>query len=65
MATIHVKFKGTSTDVDLPVENLSDTEIKQEVGSHLDVPAGEFSDYEVERHTNGNITIRPQASFGK
>jgi hypothetical protein len=31
---------------------------------HLDVPARMFDGYIVERHSNGNFTIRPEAVFG-
>jgi hypothetical protein len=42
----------------------SDNEIKQALAQHFDVPAAKFTAYVVERHDNGNITVRPEAVFG-
>jgi len=47
------------------VQDLSDTQIKTAVSDHLDVALSEFSDYTIERHANGNATVRPDAEFGK
>lgn len=48
----------------LSVTNLSDVQIKTQVGNYMDVPANEFDGYDITRHSNGNATIHPQASFG-
>jgi len=74
MATIHVKFRGQSRDIELTelfpdnpdalVDGLSDIAIQEAVSSNLDIPPTEFNGYVVERHENGNATIHPQAEFG-
>jgi hypothetical protein len=72
MATIHVKFQGTSRDIELSelfpdassIDTLTDAAIKEATANHLDVSADEFESYVVERHANGNYTIHPQAEFG-
>ena len=65
---IHVRFQGQSYRIEattLDVGNLSsDNEIKQALARHLGVAAGKLAPYVVERHDNGNITVRPEAIFG-
>ena len=73
MATIHIKFRGQSDDVDtndifpgqdVSLNEMSRNAIIEAVGNHLDISQGELNDYEVEFHSNGNATIHPQAEFG-
>ena len=65
---IHVRFAGRSFDV--PTTQLalalgaSDAQIKQALAHHLDVGVARFNDYVVDRHANGNLTVRPEAVFG-
>ena len=47
------------------VQSLTDSQIKTAVADHLDVDLSEFDSYTVQRHTNGNATVRPDATFGK
>jgi hypothetical protein len=65
---IHVRFAGQSHRIEasaLDVGSLSsDNEIKQALAQHFDVPVAKFTAYVVERHDNGNITVRPEAVFG-
>jgi hypothetical protein len=65
---IHIRFEGRSRDIPfslLDVGNLSsDQDVKISVARHLNVPERKLSQYIVERHENGNITIRPPAIFG-
>ena len=65
---LHVRFEGRSVDVplgDLDVGPVSlDDEIKRAVAGYLDVPAGKFRHYVVDRHETGNLTLRPEAVFG-
>ena len=42
----------------------TDREIKGAVAGYLDVTEARFRSYVVERHENGNITVRPEAVFG-
>ena len=67
-AVIHVRFAGRSFDVpsgalDLGIGS-SDAQVKQALAQHLDVAAARLNDYVVDRHANGNLTIRPEAVFG-
>ena len=65
---IHVRFQGRSYQVEanaLDVGDLSsDNQIKAALAQHLGVAASKFAAYVVERHDNGNITVRPEAVFG-
>jgi hypothetical protein len=67
-ALVHVRFAGRSTDV--PVVNLDvgagagDLEVKRALAGWLDVHPSRLSDYVVDRHVNGNMTLRPEAVFG-
>ena len=67
-AMIHIRFAGRSFDV--PAADLrlglgaSDAQIKQSLAQYLEVPAGRLDDYVIDRHANGNMTVRPEAVFG-
>ena len=65
---IHIRFEGQSRDVGLAVldvgEMSSDQELRQALARHLDVSMRKFALYVVERHVNGNVTVRPEAVFG-
>ena len=67
-AVVHVRFGGRSSDV--PVVNLdvragaSDAEVKAALAGWLDVDVSRLRDYVVDRHANGNMTLRPEAVFG-
>ena len=67
-ALIHVRFAGRSFDVPATQLDLalgaSDAQIKQALAHHLDVGVARFDDYVVDRHANGNLTVRPEAVFG-
>lgn len=65
---LHVRFAGRSFD--LPLRSLDlgpaalDSEIKAAAARRLDVSVRDFTDYVVDRHATGNLTIRPEAVFG-
>jgi len=65
---LHVRFDGRSWDLllsDLDVGAVSpDNEIRQALARYFDVPVAKFNPYIVERHANGNLTVRPEAVFG-
>ena len=67
-AVIHVRFAGRSFDV--PVEQLrlgigaSDEQVKQVLAQYLEIDGARLADYTVDRHANGNLTLRPEAVFG-
>ena len=65
---VHVRFEGQSWDIAfgvLDIGNLSsDQEVRQALADYFKVPVGKFAPYVVQRHSNGNITVRPEAVFG-
>ncbi|MDZ4835209.1 MAG: hypothetical protein SGJ27_15640 [Candidatus Melainabacteria bacterium] len=67
-ALLHLRFEGRSREIALDVLDVgvasSDTAVRNAVAAFLDVPAGKLSAYVVERHENGNLTLRPEAVFG-
>ena len=67
-AVVHVRFNGRSLDVptaqiDLGIGS-SDELIKRTLAQHLEIPLSRLADYTVDRHANGNLTLRPEAVFG-
>jgi len=67
-ALVHVRFNGRSFDVALRQLDVgagaSDAEIKQALARCLGVTERELADYTIDRHRNGNLTVRPNAVFG-
>jgi hypothetical protein len=67
-AVIHVRFNGRSFDVPLAALDVGsrsrDEQIKRNLARHLEVGESRLEDYAVDRHANGNLTIRPEAVFG-
>ena len=65
---IHVRFNGRSFDVSLGSLDVgvasADADVKRALATHLEVPANRLNDYVVDRHANGNLTLRPEAVFG-
>ena len=65
---VHVRFDGRSyefSNTQLDLGELSgDNEVKSRVATELGTTAEQFRNYVVDRHENGNITLRPQAVFG-
>ncbi len=65
---LHIRWSGESRDVSL--ENLrlnsgsSDAAVRLAVASFLDVSERLLESSIVERHANGNMTLRPEAVFG-
>jgi hypothetical protein len=65
---LHVRYDGRSwdlllTDLDLGPYS-SDEDVRQALARHLNVPVANFRLYVIERHANGNMTVRPEAIFG-
>ncbi|MBV7327317.1 hypothetical protein KFU94_03480 [Chloroflexi bacterium TSY] len=66
--TMHVRFQGQSFD--LPLRNLDlghhsfDSDIYRILAKQLNVERKQLNGYVVERHANGNMTVRPEAIFG-
>ena len=67
-AEVHVRFEGRSHRLPagaLDLGNMSsDNDVKAALSRHFDVNVAKFAAYVVERHDNGNITVRPEAVFG-
>jgi len=65
---LHVRFEGVSRQMPLSALHLapdaSEAEVLAALASYFDVAVGRFAPYVVERHENGNITVRPEAVFG-
>lgn len=67
-ARVHIRFEGRSWDIlcrDLDVGPMStDDEIRRSLANYFDVDLGKLRVYVIERHRNGNMTVRPEAVFG-
>jgi hypothetical protein len=65
---VHIRYHGQSWRLEASAldvgQGSSDDEIKRALAQHLEVPLARLSPYVVERHANGNITVRPEAVFG-
>lgn len=65
---LHVRFEGRSRDIpcsDLDLGTFSrDNDVREALADYLGVPVRKFGAYVIERHDNGNITVRPEATFG-
>lgn len=66
---IHVMYSGTSYDIDYSELNLdwdaSDIDIKSAVATWLNTPISKINNFVLDKSTDGNITLRPQAVFGR
>lgn len=64
----HVRFAGRSFDIPLAAMDLgtlsADGQIRRALARYLDVPDYKLEAYVVDRHANGNVTLRPEAVFG-
>ena len=67
-AVVHVRFAGRSFDIPLASLDLgamsADGHVKRALARHLNVPEFKLDAYVVDRHANGNLTLRPEAVFG-
>lgn len=65
---LHIRYAGRSNDVSLSLldlgDRLTDTVVLEAVSHYFQIPIWKLAAYVVERHKNGNITIRPEAVFG-
>lgn len=65
---IHLRVEGRSRD--LPCRalglgpNSTDQEVRQAVARHLETSPERLQHHVVDRHGNGNLTVRPEAVFG-
>jgi hypothetical protein len=62
---VHVRFAAAEFDISMPGLELdsasSDHEVKQALASYLDVPSYRLDGYVIDRHKNGNLTLRLEA----
>ncbi len=65
---VHIRFEGKSFDVTEQqlgmTAGMSDALVMERVAQHLDVGAGRFTTYVVDRRPSGDIVIRPEAVYG-
>ena len=65
---VHIRFEGRSADVAFALLDVgdasSDAQVREALARHLEVPVRRLDGYVVERHENGNLTVRPEAVFG-
>lgn len=65
---VHVRTQGRSRDIALDLLELttgsSDADIRAAVARFMEVPPQSLNSTVIERHENGNITVRPEAVFG-
>jgi hypothetical protein len=65
---LHVRVMGRSRDIALDMLEIgsgsSDDAIREAVARFMEVPIGNLKDTVIERHENGNMTLRPEAVFG-
>lgn len=64
----HIRFEGQSFDLSISELSVdlatSNDDIKKAAATYLKVQPSRLRDYVVDRHDNGNVTVRPQAVFG-
>ena len=67
-AVAHVRFAGRSFDIPLSTLDLgpmsADGQIRRSLARYLSVPEFKLDAYVIDRHANGNLTVRPEAVFG-
>lgn len=67
-AVLHVRVQGRSREIALDLLDIStaspDDVIKESVARFMELTPAAFRFTVVERHDNGNMTIRPEAVFG-
>mgnify|MGYP001603650671 CR=1 FL=1 len=65
---IHVRFQGRSFDLPLSILDTprvaNEQDIRMAVARHLEVGLDRLEGYVLERHQNGNLTLRPEAVYG-
>jgi len=65
---LHLRFQGRSRDIALDTLALNagspDDDVKRAVAQFIDVALADFDSTVIERHANGNLTLRPEAVFG-
>jgi hypothetical protein len=52
------------TNADVNANNLNQEQVRTALAQHYDVGLNEFEDHFIEFAANGNITVRPNTTFG-
>jgi hypothetical protein len=64
---LHVRFVDRSFDMSMPGLELGpescDEQVRFAVAEYLEIPSYRLDGYVVERHENGDLTIRPETIF--
>ena len=65
---VHVRFEGQSWDIACGIlgvnDRSTDRNVRRALARYLDVPLRKLEPYVIERHANGNLTVRPEAVYG-
>ncbi|MBX9685927.1 MAG: hypothetical protein K2X27_04445 [Candidatus Obscuribacterales bacterium] len=65
---LHVRVQGRSRDIALDLLGISagasDESIKNSVAAFMEISSDLLKHTVIERHENGNLTLRPEAVFG-
>ena len=65
---VHVRFEGHSYNVNAAEFNLSpqpsDAEVRLALAVFFEAPISRLAPYVIERHGNGNLTVRPEEVIG-
>lgn len=69
MSVLHLRFDGTSQDIELSQLDIglesSDNDVKGQLSTYLDIPLRKLDNYIIDRDAQtNNITVRPNAVFG-
>lgn len=67
-AVVHVRVQGRSRDIALDLLGINsaspDEAVRNAIANFMELPAETLRLTVIERHENGNMTVRPQAVFG-
>lgn len=67
-AVLHLRFEGKSREIALDILDIgvasTDEAVREAVATFLDIKPARLSGTVLERHENGNLTLRPEALFG-
>jgi len=55
---------GVNSDGVASLSDVKDSQLKQLLAQHFDRDVNDFNGYLIEHEANGNLTIRPEATFG-
>lgn len=69
MSVLHVMYEGQSWDLtfsELDIgDQSSDQDVKQAVAFRLNAPLEKLRNFKIDRNSDGNMTLRPEAVFGE